>query len=163
MIEYRQRNYSWEDPLKGINQAKNITGLEYLKGIFAGSIAAPPIFNTVDFKVISVEKGQVIFEFHPKEFHYNPVGSVHGGIVTTILDSAIGCSLLSTLPVKTTFTTLDLKINFVAKINTKTPVLKTHTKIIHQGKTTALLEADLIDNNGKVYAHTVSTCMILPI
>lgn len=149
--------------MEGFEKSKAIPGLEYLQAIQNGTIPGPPIFDTVDFLLFSVEKGQVVFEFFPKEFHYNPVGSVHGGIITTILDSAIGCSLLSTLPAKFTFTTLELKINFLRKISEESPVLKTNTKIIHQGKTTALLESDLVDPEGKVYAHAVSTCMILQI
>jgi len=163
MIKSRSRSYSWNDPNESLDEARNTTGLDYLQGILEGNIAGPPILDTVDFQILSVEKGHVVCEFHPKEFHYNPVGSVHGGIITTILDSAIGLSLLSTLPKGYTFTTLELKVNFIRKMTKETPALKTKTKIIHQGNTTALLESDLLDIQGKIYAHAVSTCLILQI
>lgn len=160
MEKQRNRIYTWENPLQIASKATNLSGFEFIKALYEGEIPPAPILNTLDFKISNLEKGNVIFEFSPQEFHYNPIGSVHGGAITTILDSAIGCSLHSFLAKKAAYTTLDLKINFIRKITENTGVLKTNTKIIHLGKSTALIESDLLDNSGEIYAHAVSTCMI---
>lgn len=160
MENTRTRTFSWEDPNKTLEEAKKLTGYDFLMRVFEGQLPLAPIQETISSRVVSVEKGQVIFELKGEEFHYNPIGSVHGGIISTVLDSAIGCSLLSTLEVGESFTSLDLKVNFLRRITADTPPLTTKTKIIHKGRTTAYLECELLDAEGKLYAHAVSNCMI---
>jgi acyl-coenzyme A thioesterase PaaI-like protein len=104
----RTRTFSWQDPIPGATKAMHMTGLEYLQAMSAGQIGLPPLLYTMDFNVMHVEYGQAIFSFHPQEFHYNPIGTVHGGVITAILDSAMGCSLHATLPAGTGYTTLEL-------------------------------------------------------
>jgi uncharacterized protein (TIGR00369 family) len=152
---------SWQDPMVGASKAMQMSGLEYLQAMDAGQIPFPPILHTLDFKVVSAEKGQVIFSFEPQEFHYNPIGSVHGGVITAILDSAMGCTLQTLLPAGTGYTTLELKVNFLKAVNMKSGVLKAVGRIINAGSRTALVEAQLVDDNGKLFAHAVSTCLIL--
>lgn len=156
----RTRTFSWEDPNKTLEEAKKLNGYEFLMQVLEGNLPMAPIQETISSRVVSVEKGQVIFELKGEEFHYNPIGSVHGGIISTVLDSAIGCSLLSTLEIGESFTSLDLKVNFLRRITADTPPLTTKTKIIHKGRTTAYLECELLDEEGKLYAHAVSNCMI---
>lgn len=122
-----------------------------------------PMFPMAGFKPVSVEVGQVVFELICKELQYNPIGSVHGGIISSILDSVTGCTLYSNLPAGVGYTSQDMKSSFVRNINEETPGSKTSTKIIHRGKTTAWLKSELIDAEWKVYAHTVFTRMILKI
>jgi len=157
----RTRTFTWEDPMKGAMEATQMSGYDYLQAMGEGKIPLPPILHTLDFKVNHLEKGGVIFSFEPQEFHYNPIGSVHGGVITAILDSAMGCSLHSLLDAGVGYTTLELKVNFLKAVNTKTGLLKAVGKVIHAGSRSALVEAQLIDESGKIYAHAVSTCMIL--
>lgn len=156
----RTRTYSWGDPLEGVEKAKALTGFEYIRQMFEGEIAPPPILETAGITMLSVEEGNVKFLIEPQEFQYNPIGSVHGGIITTILDSAIGCSLHTTLPKSMAYTTLEIKVNFIKKITHNTAPLHTETTIIHRGRSTALLETKLVDSGQSVYAHASSTCMI---
>ena len=157
----RTRTFTWEDPMKGAMEAMQMSGYDYLKAMGEGKIPLPPILHTLDFKVNHLEKGVVIFSFEPQEFHYNPIGSVHGGVITAILDSAMGCSLHSLLDAGVGYTTLELKVNFLKAVNIKTGLLKAVGKVINAGSRSALVEAQLVDESGKIYAHAVSTCMIL--
>jgi uncharacterized protein (TIGR00369 family) len=157
----RTKTIHWQDPMEGAAKAMQMSGLEYLQAMGDGKIPFPPILHTLDFKVDSAEKGQAIFSFEPQEFHYNPIGAVHGGVISAILDSAMGCTLHSILPAGTGYTTLELKVNFLKAITIKTGVLRAIGKIINSGSRTALVEAQLLDSNNKLYAHAVSTCMIL--
>jgi uncharacterized protein (TIGR00369 family) len=157
----RERTFQWDNPMQGAQKALQMSGIEYLKAMYNGEIPAPPVMHTLGMDVVQFEKGEAIFSFTPQEFHYNPIGCVHGGVVTTLLDSAMGATLHSTLEAGTGYTTLELKVNFLKTITTKTPELKAIGKIIHAGSRTALVEAQLVDERGTVYAHGISTCMIL--
>lgn len=157
----RERTFQWENPLEGAKQALQMSGLAYLQAMGDGKIPFPPLLHTLDFKPTHLEKGKVIFSFQPQEFHYNPIGSVHGGVISAILDSAMGCTLHSILEAGSGYTTLELKVNFLKAITTKIEELHAVGKIIHAGGRTALVEAQLIDKDNTVYAHGVSTCLIL--
>lgn len=157
----RERTFSWDNPIDGAKQAMQMSGLEYLQAMGDGKIPFPPLLHTLDFRPTHLEKGKVIFSFNPQEFHYNPIGSVHGGVISAVLDSAMGCTLHSVLEAGQGYTTLELKVNFLKAVTTKTEVLHAVGKIIHAGGRTALVEAQLIDNNNTIYAHGVSTCLIM--
>lgn len=161
MENKRTRTFSWENPLDGASKARNMSGLEYLEAMRDGHIAPPPIMHTLDFSGFRVEKGSVSFVMNPEEFQYNPIGTVHGGVISTILDSAMGCTLHSVLPKGSGYTTLELKVNFLKAVTTKSGTMTATGKLIHAGKSTALVEASLTDADGNVYAHGVSTCLIM--
>jgi uncharacterized protein (TIGR00369 family) len=158
----RTRTIQWEDPLIGAQKAAGMSGMEYLQAISDGEIPPPPLLHTLDVKrPATIEKGTVTFSFVPQEFHYNPIGSVHGGVISAVLDSAMGCSLHTLLQAGTGYTTLELKVNFIKGITIKTGELRAVGKVIHAGGRTALVEAQLLDANNVLYAHGVSTCLIL--
>ena len=94
----RTRTFSWDDPLTGAQAATEMTGLEYLRAMQAGTLPAPPLLHTLNMGLESVESGVVVFSMVPAEFHYNPIGSVHGGVYSTLLDSAAGCAVHSLYP-----------------------------------------------------------------
>ncbi|MDF3027015.1 MAG: thioesterase superfamily protein [Fluviicola sp.] len=160
-IKQRERMYSWGNPLEGVELSKNLSGLDYLLAIKRGEAPASPLMNTLDFSIGEIEEGKAGFYFEPQAFHYNPNGSVHGGVITAILDSAMGCALHSLLPKGMVYTTLELKVNFLKMVRAGAGKLTASGKIIHLGSKTALLEASLTDENGKKYAYGVSTCMLL--
>ncbi|MNK15576.1 Thioesterase superfamily protein [compost metagenome] len=156
----RTRTYDWESPLDTASKARTLTGLEFLNGMLNGEIAVPPIAKTLDFHLLSIEKGKILAEFTPYEFHYNPIGTVHGGVISTVLDTVMGCALHSGLPQGVAYTTLELKVNFVKAVTIRSGKLLVEGRIIHVGRTTALLEADVKSEGGTLYAHATSTCMI---
>lgn len=156
----RSRTITWEDPIEGAAKARTMAGIDYLQAMTDGEIGMSPLTQTLDIKAVGFEKGQAIFVFEPQEFHYNPIGAVHGGVITSILDSAMGCALHSTLAAGSGYTTLELKVNFLKAVTIKTGKLQAIGRLIHAGRTTALAEAQLIDKDGVVHAHATSTCII---
>jgi len=157
----RERIITWKDPADGAKQAIKMSGIDYLNAMGAEKLPLPPLMYTLDFSVSNMLEGNVVFEFIPQEFHYNPIGTVHGGVISAILDSAMGCSLHSLLPAGKIYTTLELKVNFLKALTVNTGKIKTVSKVINLGGRTALVEAQLIDDNGTVYAHGTSTCLII--
>lgn len=157
----RSRTFSWEDPLTGAQAAIEMTGLEYLRAIQAGTLPAPPLLHTLDMRVESVESGVVVFGMTPSEFHYNPIGSVHGGVYSTLLDSAAGCAVHSLLPAGTGYTSQDLSVRFLGAIRVDTGPVRCTGTVRHLGRRTALAEATLETTGGKLLATATSNCLIL--
>ena len=116
----RTRTYSWDDPLDVLSRAAGMSGLEALQLIAAGELPPPPIAETLGFGPIEVEEGRATFTIEPAEFHYNPIGVVHGGLALALLDSAMGCAVHSTLPAGVAYTTLEVKANFVRPLTSST-------------------------------------------
>lgn len=137
-------------------------GIGFLKAIIDGTLPQPPIAEIVGFQLGEAEHGRVAFEGVPEFRHYNPIGSVHGGFAATLLDSALGCAIFSTLKKGDTWTTLELKINFVRGLTKDTGPVRAEGRIVHRGRTVATSEGDLKDRAGKLYAHATTTCMIFP-
>jgi uncharacterized protein (TIGR00369 family) len=108
-----------------------------------------------------LSEGRVVFAAEPAEYHYNPIGMVHGGLAATLLDSALGCAIHSTLPAGTGYTTLQLNINYVRPLSSKTGIVYCEGKVIHTGGRVATAEGRLTDANGKLYAHGTTTCIVL--
>jgi uncharacterized protein (TIGR00369 family) len=108
-----------------------------------------------------VSEGRVVFSAEPAEYHYNPLGTVHGGIAATLLDSAMGCAVQSLLPAGTGYTTLEIKVNYLRPITSATGPVTCEGKIIHLGGRVATAEARLSDATGKLYAHGTTTCILL--
>jgi uncharacterized protein (TIGR00369 family) len=109
---------------------------------------------------VEVEEGRVVFEVEPAEYHYNPIGAVHGGLACTLADSAMGCAVHSTLPAGVGYTTVEIKTNLLRPISVRTGTLRCEGTTIHVGGRIATAEARLTDAAGKLYAHATTTCMI---
>jgi uncharacterized protein (TIGR00369 family) len=137
-------------------------GLEFLRSIVAGKSPQPPISKLMHFHLAEADKGRVVFEGHPNFDLYNPIGTVHGGYAATLLDSALGCAIFTTLLKGDNWTTLELKVNFVRAMNKDTGPVRAEGRLIHRGRTVATSEGDLKDRDGKLYAHATTTCMIFP-
>ena len=142
------------------DQLAGCSGMEILQGIFAGELPRPPIGDTLDFVPIRVEPGMAVFQGRPQLKHYNPLGSVHGGWFATLLDSALGCAVHSTLPAGKGYTTLELKLNIVRALTDAVPLVRAEGKMIHAGRQVATAEARLVGPDGKLYAHATTTCLI---
>ena len=135
-------------------------GLGFLKALIAGELPAPPIAETLGFTLVEVEAGRAVFAGTPEFRHYNPIGSVHGGFAATLLDSAVGCAVHTTLAKGEAYTTLELKLNMVRPLTEKTGTVRAEGRVIHRGRTVATAEGYLKDDAGKLYAHATTTCMI---
>jgi uncharacterized protein (TIGR00369 family) len=156
----RTRSYSWDDPTIPAAAAREQDGMAFLQAILNGSLPAPPIARTLDFAPVRVQPGTVVFEFTPAEFHYNPIGSVHGGMISAMCDSACGCAVQSMLPAGTYYTSLDLSVKFLRPVSSGTGRLTCTGTVTHLGGRSALAEARLTGSDGKLYAFATSSCMI---
>lgn len=142
------------------DQVAGRTGMEMFEAIFAGEIPRPPIGDTLDFVPIRIEIGLAVFQGRPQLKHYNPLGTVHGGWFATLLDSAMGCAVHSTLPAGKAYTTLELKLNIVRPLTDAVPLVRAEGKLIHAGRQVATAEGRLMGPDGKLYAHATTTCLI---
>jgi len=124
-------------------------------------IPVAPIAELVGFDLVELGEGRASFELDPGERHYNPLGTVHGGIAATLLDSAMGVAVHTTLGEGQTYTTLELKVNYVRAITEETGRVVATGSVIHRGGRVATAEARLSDANGKLLAHGTSTCLIM--
>jgi len=136
--------------------------LQPVKAIIDGTVPNPPISELLDFHLVEAEEGRAVFEGVPEFRHYNPIGTVHGGFAATLLDSALGCAIFSTIARGDGWTTLELKFNLVRPLTKDTGVVRAEGRIVHRGRTVATSEGDLRDRAGKLYAHATTTCMIFP-
>ncbi len=137
-----------------------MTGMEIFQAIFAGKLPAPPIGETMDFVPIHMEYGIAIFQGKPLVRHYNPLGAVHGGWFCTLLDSALGCSVHTTLPAGKSYTTLELKVNMIRALTDAVPLVRAEGRVIHAGRQVATADGRIVGPDGKIYAHATTTCMV---
>ena len=157
----RTRVINWEDPTETVQTGKTISGITFLRAMQSGELPPPPFAALLGIWITEVSEGRVVFAAEPSEYHYNPLGTVHGGVIATLLDSALGCAVQSMLPAGTSYTTLELKVNYLRPITTKTGTVYCEGKIIHVGGRIATAEGRLTDAVGKLYAHGTTTCIIL--
>ena len=138
-----------------------IPGLEMMQGILKGIYPAAPITKILNFKVHAVEKGKVVFRGTPNLESRNPMGTIHGGWYGTILDSAMACAVMTTLPAGKIQTTLEFKVNIIRPIPTGLTVDAIGI-VEHSGKSTGVAVGSLIDiETGKLYASSSTTCIIM--
>lgn len=157
----RTRSYSWGDPTLSATAARTSAGIDVLRALAAGELPAPPILATLGFELESVEPGRVVFVLEPAEHHYNPIGSVHGGVYATVLDSATGCAVHSLLPAGVGYTSLDLSVKFLRAVVVATGRVRCVGTVTHLGGRTALAEARLTDERERLLATATSSIMLL--
>lgn len=156
----RERTHAWWDPQLTAAAARDVDGLTFLRRLASGEVPPAPIASTLGFTVLEVESGRVVFGMEPAEFHFNPIGSVHGGVFATLLDSAAGCAVHSALPAGTSYTSLDLSVKFLRGLGADSGPVRCEGLVVHLGGRTALAEARLYDGAGRLCAHATSSCMI---
>jgi uncharacterized protein (TIGR00369 family) len=159
--ELRSRTITWSDPTASRARGKNLSGYERLAAMQRGELAPPPAAALLGMHLDEVEPGRAVFSMLSEEVHENPMGTMHGGIVATLVDTAMGCALSSQLPAVDGFTTLELKTNFVRAITPATGRIYAEGSVIHSGGRVATTEARVLDADGTLYAHATSTCLIL--
>ena len=156
----RTRTFSWDDPSVVHANLRKLSGLEFLTRVLAGEFPPPPMARLMNIRLTHVEQGSVTFTGTPEEYHYNPLGVVHGGMAATLLDSALGCCVNTHLEAGDFYTTLELKVNYLRPITLETGPVRAVATTVHIGRTTALVEGKVFDARDRTYAYASSTCLI---
>jgi uncharacterized protein (TIGR00369 family) len=142
------------------DQAAGKSGLQFIEAMLAGEVPPPPITTTLRFRLVEANHGHAVFQGTPAFEHYNPLGSVHGGWMATLLDSCVGCAVHTLLPQGKAYTTLELKVNFVKGLTDRVPLVRAIGDVIHSGSRVATAEGRLVGADGTLYAHATTTCLI---
>jgi uncharacterized protein (TIGR00369 family) len=150
----------WKYGVVSPEALKSYDGLSFLKAIIDGTLPQAPLCEVLGFHLTEADSGRALFEGVPEFRHYNPIGTVHGGFAATLLDSALGCAIFSTIAKGEAWTTLELKFNLVRPLTKDTGPVRAEGRMVHRGRTVATSEGDLKDSTGKLYAHAPTTCMI---
>ncbi len=156
----RSRTVTWHDPLLTARATADLSGIDFLRAIQRGALAPPPILALIAARLVSVEPGHVVFECTPDESVYNPIGVIHGGLVCTLLDSAIGCAVHTTLAPGVAYTSIEIKVNYVRPVHLGLP-LTVHGWVVKSGRRIAFGEADVRDGEGTIVATAASTCLVM--
>ncbi len=156
----RTRTVSWADPAEHAWRASSGPGLEILKKVVAGELPPGPLASLLGYDLIEVAEGLAVFAVTPAEYHYNPAGHAHGGFAATVLDSAMGCAVYSTVETGSTYTTVEIKVNYLKPITVATGPLRGIGTLLHRGRRTAMAEGRLEDAGGRLLAHATTTCLI---
>ena len=156
-----ERTYRWADPAEIAAAAGGRSGLELLQLMAEGKVPPPPVGSLIGVGDFVAEKGKVACTFEPAEFHYNALGTVHGGVIATVIDIVMGSAVHSTLKVGQGFTTLTLELKYHRAVTTKSGRLKAIAEVITRGRDIVTAEAKLIDKNDRLFAAATSTLMIM--
>ncbi|BBK42551.1 hypothetical protein STVA_25710 [Allostella vacuolata] len=141
-----------------------LTGLDFLTGLAAGTYPAAPMAATLGFALVEVERGRAVFRIVPEERHFNPLGTIHGGLAMTLLDSCIGCAVHSTLAAGLGYTSVETKVNFTRAISPEVGTLLAEGRIVSEGRRICTAEGRLVGAGaGRIYAHGTGTCLVFPI
>ena len=143
------------------DQVAQLTGMELMQAMLRGELPYASIAKTLDFTIMEVSEGRVVFQGSPGPAHLNPMGGIHGGWYATLLDSALGCAVHTRMPVGRGYTTAELGVNLVKAIHpSKTPRVRAEGKVIHCGRQLATAEARIVGPDGTLYAHATTTCLV---
>ena len=156
------RTVTWATPGQAdLTRLLELDGLGQLQAMCDGELPHPPIMDTLGFTDLRPERGRVVVEMPAAEFHYNPLGGVHGGVLSTLLDTAAACAVHTTLAVGEFYTSVDLTVKFLRPVTVDSGLLTCEGTVIQRGRRTALAQAQLTDGQGRLVAHATSTCLIM--
>ena len=157
----RSRTITWTDPALTRQSAAGRDGFERLLAIQRGELAPPPAAVLLGMEIEDVQRGRTVFSLIADELHENPMGTMHGGVVAALVDTAMGCAVSTNLPADRGFTTLELKTNYLRPITRATGRIRAVAWVVHAGSRVAMTEARVTDDDGTLYAHATSTCLIV--
>ena len=149
------------DPVEAALDLAELDGLTAMRAMIAAELPPPPIATLLGFELVEVDPGRAIFAVEPSDRHYNPIGMVHGGLAATLIDSATGCAVHTTLPAGTGYTTTDVQVRFVRPITRDSGRIECTGEVVHRGRTMATAEARLTAGD-KLLAHGTASLLILP-
>lgn len=156
----RRRVVTWSDPKLLAEAGQSMAGIEFLRSVLAGELPPPPIAELLGFVVAEVDEGRVVMRLPPGEHLYNPLGTVHGGVLATLLDSVMGCAVQTTLPRGRGYTTLEIKVNYVRAVTEASGELTADGRVVHAGRRSAVADAKLSDARGRLCATASTTCLV---
>jgi uncharacterized protein (TIGR00369 family) len=156
----RTRTFSWADPMPIAARVGRMSGLDMLQAMSDGQLPPPPIMATVGIERLEAQDGRVDLWLPVREFHYNPLGTVHGGILATVLDTGTGCAVHSVLPAGVGYTSLDLHTRFLRPATVDSGVLHCVGTVLSRTRRSAVAEARIEDATGRLIAHATSSCLI---
>lgn len=156
----RERTYTWSDPALTAEASKAMAGLDLLRGLRDGTVPPAPFASLIGLSMSDVEHGLVVMHLTPAEYHYNPIGTMHGGILATLLDSVMGCAVHSTLPKGRAYTSLEIKVNYVRAVTIASGELSAEGRLVHGGRRSAVAEGKVVDARGRLCATASTTCMV---
>ena len=158
----RSRTYTWHDPRAIFARRADLSGLELIRAMLDGTLPHPPMADTLGFRAVEASEGRAVFVSESAEWLYNPIGVVHGGFAMTLLDSAMGVAVHTTLARGERYTTLETKVNFVRPLTVETGAVRCEATVVHRGRRVATAEGRLTSSQGKLLAHGTTTCLIEP-
>lgn len=156
----RERTVRWDDPAQARAESREMSGRQWLEGIKSGAVSPPPAAQMLGIELQEVDDGRVLFQMEPHEMHYNPAGTVHGGVLTTLADTAMTTAVISQLPPGSWAPTIELKLNFIKPVTEATGRIFATGRAIHVGGATAVAEVQIRDGEGRLLAHGTSTCAV---
>jgi len=161
--QLRTRSFSWEDPAAAAAEGSARPGLEYICGIADGRFPPPPVAAMLGFEIAEAEPGRAVFAMEPAEWMYNPIGSVHGGVAATILDSCMGCAVHTTLDAGVGYTTTDLQVRYLRSMRAGVARVLAEGRVVHGGRRIATAEGRLYleQDPSVLFAHATTGCAIL--
>jgi uncharacterized protein (TIGR00369 family) len=161
-VPERTRSFSWEDPTASAAAGLQMAGLQCMRAIIDGTLPPPPIARLLDFTIVEVQDGRAVFAMEPAEWMYNPIGSVHGGIAATLLDSCMGCAVHTTLSAGVGYTTTDLQVRYIRAMGAASGRVLAEGRVVHSGRRTATAEGRLfVESDETLIAHGTTGCVIL--
>ena len=160
-VTARERTYTWEDPKVYADAAAELSGLQFLQQIGSGELPRVPAGVTTDIEPVDVGEGWAEFTLTPAEWHLNPMGTVHGGMLATLADTALGCAVQTRLAAGVGYTSLDLTIKFTRAATVEGGALTCRADVTSIGRRVAAAEARVVDGTGRLVAQAVATCLLV--
>jgi uncharacterized protein (TIGR00369 family) len=159
----RTRTFDWEDPtILAAAAVDGRSGLEFIAAIASGELPPPPIAKLLGMDIVEASEGRAVFSLQPAEWMFNPIGSVHGGIAATLLDSCMGCAVQTVLPPGAAYTTSDLQVRYLRSMSPDTGRVLAEGRVVHPGRRQATAEGRLsVEATGKLIATATTGCIVL--
>lgn len=159
----RTKTVSWSDPAISAKAARRMSGLDFMNALVDGTLPPPPILSLMNLDAASATTGEVTFFCTPDESHYNPIGTVHGGFVCTVLDSVLGCAVQTTLPAGTGYTSLEIKVNYLRALSASSGRLTAIGRVTKPGRRAAFAEGEVRDAEGRLIATASGTLLVFSV
>jgi uncharacterized protein (TIGR00369 family) len=156
----RTHTATWGDPAISIDAARSLSGIEWLRAMMRGDLPGPPLASLIGMTLLEIEEGAVVVTLTPAEYHYNPLGVLHGGIAATLFDSSLGCAVQTLLPAGMLAPTLQLQVNYIRPVIVRTGQIYCSGRVVHPGRQTATAEGRMTDTGGTLLAHATGTFVI---
>lgn len=159
----RSKSVSWYRHEVTAAAVGTLSGLDFMRAIRDGALPAPPIARLLNMRLVEVETGLVVFECEPDESVYNPIGTVHGGLVCTLADSVTGCAVHTTLERGSGYTSIDINVSYLRPVTLDSGVLRATGTVTKPGRRVAFASAEIVDGAGKVVATATSSILVMAV